>query len=334
MRRRPLSLPPATLALGTLLVALVAACGSGGAAPASFPGTAPGGSSQPGQSATGSSQPGEPATSSTGPSVIPVIIGQQQTGPSRFLFAFLDADGNLPVGSPDRTAQVAFQAPGASEPGPPVPSEFVWAIEGSRGVYIAHTEFPTAGAWKAIFITQSPTSAQEAIGVSFDVQDDLPPVDIGQPAPASDTPTAADVGGNLAMISTDANPDPAFYQLSVADALAQRKPFVLIFATPAFCQSAQCGPDLDRLKEAAATAPADIVFINVEPYQLTFTEGRLQPVLDANNQLQPVAAVEQWGILSEPWIFAVDGSGIVRASFEGVVTDTELQDVFAEISGT
>jgi hypothetical protein len=215
-----------------------------------------------------------------------------------------------------------------------VPAEFVWAIEGSRGEYIAHTEFPTAGAWKAIFTTESPTSPAEAIGVSFDVQDDLPPVDIGQPAPASDTPTAADVGGDLARVSTDTNPDPRFYQLSVADAIAQGRPFILVFATPAFCQSAQCGPTLDHIKQVAATAPDDIAFINVEPYQLTFTEGRLQPVLDANGQLQPVPAVEEWGLLSEPWVFAVDGKGIVRGSYEGVVTDTELKDVFAEISGT
>lgn len=263
-----------------------------------------------------------------------MIIGQQQAGPARFVFSFLDADGNLPVASPDRHVQVAFVTPGETDPGPSVPAAFAWAIEGSRGEYIAYTEFATAGAWKAIFITESPTSPQEAIGVSFDVQDDLPPIDIGRPAPASDTPTLADVNGDLAMISTDTDPDPRFYELSVADALAQGRPFILVFATPAFCQSAQCGPTLDHVKEVAVTAPDDIAFINVEPYQLTFTEGRLQPVLDADGQLQPVAAVEEWGILSEPWMFAVDGSGIVRASFEGVVTDAELSGVFAEISGT
>jgi hypothetical protein len=266
--------------------------------------------------------------------VIPVIIGQYQKGPARFVFSFLDKDGNTPVAAPDRTAQVAFIAPGATDPGSAVEAEFVWAIVGSRGEYIAHTEFAGSGAWKAIFVTKSPSTPQEAIGVSFDVQDKLPTVGIGQPAPASVTPTAADVGGDLKQISTDTNPDPRFYQLSVADALAQHKPFVLIFATPAFCQSAQCGPTLQRLKDAAAKAPPDIAFINVEPYKLTYTEGRLQPVLDANNQLQAVPAVDQWGILSEPWIFAVDGTGIVRGSFEGIATDSELQDAFKAISGT
>jgi hypothetical protein len=308
--RRPS--PPYPVPIVIAVAVLAAACGPSTQAPA------------------GSIAP----AASAGSSVIPVVIGQYERGAARFVFSFLDQSGNAPVASPDRTAQVAFMAPGATDPGPAVTAEFVWAIEGARGEYIAHTEFPAAGAWKAVFVTRTPSTPQEAIGVGFDVQDQLPTVGIGDKAPATDTPTAADVGGDLSKISTDTSPDQRFYQLSVADALAQHRPFVLIFATPAFCQSAQCGPTLQHLKDAAATAPAQIAFLNVEPYQLTYTEGRLQPVLDANNQLQAVPAVEAWGILSEPWIFAVDGTGVVRASFEGIVTDAELQDAFKAIAGT
>jgi hypothetical protein len=327
-RTSPVILVRAALALAVVLVA--GACGSGGTGrgPAWSIGAASPGASAP-------AAPGAAASAgASGPSVVPVIIGQQEVGTARFVFSFLDKDANLPAASPDRTAQVAFIAPGATDPGPAVPATFAWAIEGSRGEYIAHTEFPQAGDWKAIFITAAPDSPQEAIGVAFQVQQSLPVIDVGGVAPASKTPTASDVGGDLKKISTDTHPDPRFYQMSVAEAVAQGKPFVLIFATPAFCQSAQCGPTLDRLKKAASAAPADIEFINVEPYQMTYTEGRLQPILDAYNQLQPVQAVNDWGILSEPWIFAVDGKGIVRGSFEGIVTDQELADAFKAISGT
>ena len=54
--------------------------------------------------------------------MLPVIIGQHDIGPARFVFSFLDKDGNLPAASPDRTAQVAFMAPGATEPGTAVES--------------------------------------------------------------------------------------------------------------------------------------------------------------------------------------------------------------------
>ncbi len=320
---------PALVVLLALAAVVAAACGGSGTAQ-------PGWSTAPASpAASGPAGSGAPASAGTSsPSVIPVIIGQQEKGPYRFVFSFLDPDTNLPAGSPDRTAQIAFIPPGSTEPGAAVPATFVWAIEGSRGEYVAMTDFPVAGDWKAIFITQAPDSPQEAIGVSFQVQEELPVVDLGEKGPASVTPTAADVDGDLKQISTDLNPDPSFYELSVSDAMAAGTPFVLIFATPAFCQSAQCGPTLERIKKAAATAPDDIAFINVEPYQTTFTEGRLQPVLDENGQLKSVPSVDEWGILSEPWIFAVDGDGIVRGSFEGVATDEELNAAFEAISGT
>ena len=330
MRRpSPRATAPALVALIALAAVVAAACGGGGSAQPGWS-TAPASPAGSGPAASGPAG----STGASSPSVIPVIIGQQEKGPYRFVFSFLDPDTNLPAGSPDRTAQIAFIPPGSSEPGVAVPATFVWAIEGSRGEYVAMTEFPVAGDWKAVFITQAPDSPQEAIGVAFQVQEELPVVDIGEKGPASVTPTVSDVGGDLKKISTDVNPDPSFYELSVSDAMAQGKPFVLIFATPAFCQSAQCGPTLERVKKAAATAPDDIAFINVEPYQTTFTEGRLQPVLDENGQLKSVPSVDEWGILSEPWIFAVDGDGIVRASFEGVASDEELKAAFETISGT
>ncbi|HYO44727.1 MAG TPA: hypothetical protein VES19_16120 [Candidatus Limnocylindrales bacterium] len=326
------TIPPAVPAVRLVAVALasvlaVAACGAGT--------TNPGWSvAVPSPATSGASGAAGASSGPSSPSVIPVIIGQQEKGPARFVFSFLDSAGNLPAASPERTAQIAFIAPGSTEPGVAVKAEFVWAIEGSRGEYVAYTEFPQAGDWKAIFVTQLADGPQEAIGVAFQVQEELPVIDIGEKAPASKTPTASDVGGDLKQISTDLNPEPGFYELSVSDAIAAGTPFVLVFATPAFCQSAQCGPTLERVKQAAAEAPDDIAFINVEPYQMTFTEGRLQPVFDADNQLQSVASVDEWGILSEPWIFAVDGDGIVRGSFEGIATDQELADAFKAISGT
>ena len=289
-------------------------------------------------------EPGEgtatPAASAADPSgkaasLVPVIISSQQVvGPNRFVFSFLDAATNLPAASPDRTAQVAFIAPGETTPGAAAPAEFVWAIEGSRGEYVLKTDFAAPGDWKAVFVTQAPGKAQEAIGVGFQVLQEGTTLAVGQKAPASKTLTLADVGGDVKQLSTDPTPNPAFYQMSVSDAVAQGKPFVLIFATPAFCTSGQCGPTLDRVKKVAAAAPANVEFINVEPYQLKYTEGRLQPVLDASGNLQPVAASNDWKILSEPWIFTVDRQGIVRGSFEGVVGEQELSDAVKAISGS
>ena len=276
--------------------------------------------------------PAPSPSASAGPSVIPYILGEQVKGPFRFVFSFLDATTNQPAAGPDRKVSVAFLAPGASGDVTANPATFMWTIEGTVGQYYLNTEFPQAGDWKAAFVTAKGSEPSETIQVSFQVQDDLPIVNVGEAAPASVTPTAADVGGDLSKLSTDTTPDPRFYEISVADALAAHRPFVLVFATPAFCRSKTCGPALDRVKAGSKGAPDDVAFINVEPYQLAYTEGRLQPVLDEYNQLQPVKAVDEWGLNSEPWVFTVGRDGLVKRSFNGMPSDQELKDAIAEIA--
>jgi hypothetical protein len=117
----------------------------------------------------------------------------------------------------------------------------------------------------------------------------------------------------------------------VADALAAHEPFILVFATPKFCTSAQCGPTLDRLKPIAEAHP-DVTFINVEPYKLKVVDGQLQPELDANGALQATDTTNAWGLLTEPWIFAVDRDGVVRGSYELIVSDAELDAALDAIS--
>jgi hypothetical protein len=319
MRRQP-------ILLALLVLALVAAC---------KPASAGGAVASPSSSAGGSGSVAASLPAASAASVVPVIISSQQiVGDNRFVFSFLDAKTNLPAADPNRTASVSFIAPGETSPGTAVPATFVWAIQGSRGEYIAHPTFASAGDWKAIFITQATGKSPEAIGVAFQVQLKGTVIGVGDPAPASHTPTLADVGGDVRMISSDPTPDQSFYTVSVDTALARRTPFILIFATPAFCQSAQCGPTLNHVKDIKATSPSSVAFINVEPYILKYTEGRLQPVLDASNQLQPVQSVTEWGLLTEPWIFAVDRTGVVRGSFEGVATDDELKSVIAAIAAS
>ena len=267
------------------------------------------------------------------PSVVPLIVTNRIVcGEARIVFLFLD-DQQRVVSSPDRTASVAFYNLAQDAETPAVAAqdaEFVWAIPDERGMYIVNAELPEAGIWGAEITTEAPEAETETIRMKFEVADSTPTVRIGEQAPASATPTAADVDGDLAQISTDANPVPAFYETSVADALAAHKPFVLAFATPKFCTSEQCGPTLDSIKPIAEAHP-DVTFINVEPYVLEEQDGQLQPVLDANGQLQAAPTTDEWGLLSEPWIFVVDRDGIVRGSFEGVVGEAELERAIAEV---
>jgi len=269
------------------------------------------------------------------PSVFPQIInpaGSTACGATRLMFSFLDGQ-NVPVGSPDRTVDVALFDLGA-DPATPVltgTATFIWAIEPTVGVYVFEADFPTAGVWGAEFRTQLADAAPETIRLGFEVQPTSSVVAIGDPAPPSLTPTLADVGGDVARISTDDQPVEAFYETSIADAVAAGKPFVVVFATPKFCRTAQCGPTLDRVKPIAAAHPG-VTFINVEPYQLEFTDGQLQPVLSGEPpDLTAAPSTDEWRLMSEPWVFVVDRDGIVTASLMLIFSDQELEAAVAAV---
>ena len=328
MTHRPL------IAAAAVLV-LVAACGPGSGPTAPLPsGTTVAASCpaspQPDQSAI-------PQWSPAGqhPTAIPQIVSSAGTlacGKNRFLFAFLGTD-NTPIGAPDRTASVAFYDLG-KDPSTAIASSnatFIWAIQGSRGVYVVDVTFPTSGLYGAEFTTAAPGSAKETTRVQFDVQPRSQGIAIGDKAPASVTPTLASVGGDVTKISTDASPDKAFYETSVSDAIKAGKPFLLVFATPKFCTSRQCGPTLDAIKPIAAAHPGFTV-INVEPYQLKDVDGQLQPVTTGDPpQLVTTQASDDWRLLSEPWIYVVDRNGVVTASFEAVASDAELNAAIAAV---
>lgn len=320
--RLPGSLLPIALALVTVVLT-----GCGGAGATSMPATAPGGSGGPGCPTTEvSTTPDGWGPPTSAPAAIPILVNQERVcGTNRLVFGLLDA-ANRPIATPDRSARIAFYDLGRDPANPvsTIDAKFVWAIEGSRGVYIASVDFTEAGLWGAEFTTAAPGEPSETVRLTFDVQPTGTTKRVGDKAPASVTSTLADVGGDVALISSDPHPEPAFYQTSVDTAIAEGRPFLLAFATPKFCATGQCGPTLDRVKPLVKDYPT-VTFINVEPYELGMVNGQLQPVLDAGGQLQTVQATNEWGLLTEPFIFVIDRHGTITGSFEGIVAEDELR---------
>ena len=318
------ALIPAVLAAAFLL----AACTSGAGTPTTAPtGAAPG----PTVSQVACAAAPEPSgiqtwtSAAENPNLVPVpVSGDLACGDNRFLFSFIDRD-NKPIATPDRTVLVAFYdlAREAGVPTIQTTSRFIWGIEGVTGIYETDVTFPEAGIWGAEFATSVGGGPTTVVRMAFEVRKEGFAKRVGQAAPASKTPTAADFAGDIARVSTDQHPEPAFYQLSVDQALAQHKPFLLAFATPKFCTSGQCGPTLDRIKPFLAKYPS-VSFINVEPYALEWKDGQLSAVI-TNKALTPVQATLDYGLTTEPWVYVVDRTGVIRASFEGVFADSELK---------
>lgn len=297
---------PLLALLATVAVVAAACAGSSSSAP---PGGGPSGSA-----------------SSGGPEIIPILVNSEiLKGPNRFVFSLTDRANKL-VASPDVKVRLSYYDVDTAENTVAFEGDarFLWAIEGEQGLYVTDVTFPDAGRWGTTFEATFPDGSVKSVRADYDVAESGTTPPLGAKAPSVDTPTAADVGGDLALLSSDQEPDPRFYETSIADAVAAGKPFVLSFATPAFCQTRLCGPTLETVKRVAKAYP-DTTFINVEPYKMAFTDGRLQPVLDAQGQLQTADWTNAWGLQSEPYTFLVRADGTIAAKFEGILAEDELR---------
>lgn len=268
-----------------------------------------------------------PVAAQATPAIMPVLASSEiARGYNRFLFSLTDPSGAL-VAAPDVSVRLEFYDDAADPEAVAFEADarFLWAIEDVRGLYASDAEFPHAGRWGTRFYATFPDGRTETVRVDYDVAEETSTPALGVPAPAIDSPTAEDVDGDLTRISSDPHPEPRFYERSILDAIEADQPAVIAFVTPSFCQTATCGPTIEKLKQVAAAHPDDVTFVHVEPYLMWVKDGSLQPLLSEDGQLQVAPWTERYGLRTEPFVIVLDRDGIVRAKFEGVITTDELE---------
>jgi hypothetical protein len=267
--------------------------------------------------------PGWPAK---GDDFVPVLVSSEVgTGPTRLMITLQD-DAGRSLAASDLTVDERFYdlAMSTETPVSETTGTFRWLIPDSKGIYTSYSDFTSAGDWGVEVIGKQAGKPDRSARMIFSVREKTGTPALGADAPPSDTLTATDPAA-IAAISTDQHPDPRLYTLSVKDALAAARPFVLVFATPLFCTSGVCGPALDLVKEVMPDYIDRVNFIHVEPYRLQVTDGVTQPALDVTGRPQPVRAVVEWGLPAEPFVFVVDAQGKVAAKFEGSAYPDELK---------
>jgi hypothetical protein len=137
------------------------------------------------------------------------------------------------------------------------------------------------------------------------------PPDVGERAIRIHTQTAADVGGDLTKLSTRRPPPREMLETDFADVVG-KKPVVLLFATPALCQSRTCGPVVDIAEQVRGDSGKGVTFIQQEIYR-------------DNDPGKPFRSqVLAWRLPTEPWAFVIDRRGKVAERFEGVFSVGEL----------
>ena len=197
------------------------------------------------------------------------------------------------------------------------PYEAQSAGEGdATSVYVAEVPPLKAGEYRAVAVvrddegTLAATNFQTAINVSE--QPDVPAE--GDKAPVVHTPTLNDVA-DVSAIDTRVPPS-TMHSEDLADVLG-KKPVVLLFATPALCQSRVCGPVVDVAEQVKAEYGKDVAFIHMEIYE----GNQYNP---KNPDLRP--QVEAYGLPTEPWLFVIDKNGKVQTRIEGAFSVNELEN--------
>jgi hypothetical protein len=180
-----------------------------------------------------------------------------------------------------------------------------------QGIYVAQVTFSRPGAWGLEILGRAGDGPTESARLSVSAAATSRTPMIGTPAPRSRNLVGGDVS-DLKQIDSSEPPDPRLHRTRIADAIAQGKPQVIVFATPRYCTSRVCGPVVDVVRTLIPVYGDRVAFIHQEIWE----SGSLQ---------KRPPTVEEWNLRSEPWIFVVDGRGIVRARFEGLTTRRELE---------
>jgi hypothetical protein len=152
-------------------------------------------------------------------------------------------------------------------------------------VYASSPDFPRDGEWRVAALIKEGDELAAKL---------LPSVAVGEfqrlPRPGQQAP----------LIHTL----KASSQVDYADVLGKR-PVVLLFATPKFCQSQVCGPVVDVAEQAKHEYGEKAAFIHMDIYNDN----------DPGRGVRP--QVRTFRLPSEPWLFTIDRRGEIVEAIEG-----------------
>ena len=305
---RPLPSRGILAALMTLMVSLTVACGAAASAVPTLP-------------------PPERAAAAVDNGIRPILATKElRVGTQRV--SFLLAGPKALIKAPEAQVTSRFLEDASSVSERKQAAFHLWPY-GIRGAYSTELTFDRPGRWQLDIVVEDNGSPGET-QLIIDVAERSIVPDIGSMPPPSRTKTLEGTG-SFEDLTTDFTPDPDLYQVSIDQAITGDKPAVIVFATPAFCTSPTCGPQVDTVTELKDAHPGEANFIHVEIYD---NPAEIQGDL---SKAVLVDAVEEWGLteltnwFNESWTFVLDSEGRIQQRFEGFVTLTELEESLRQV---
>ncbi|HVS28717.1 MAG TPA: hypothetical protein VHE14_04145 [Solirubrobacteraceae bacterium] len=249
-------------------------------------------------------------------------------GRSRIAFGLIDPKGQFVyapsvvyiAASPGVRARGPFPAPLDSMlVAPPFRSRNAAADPATTAaVYATHVPLGDPGHYAMLVITRGPSGLLGSTA-QVDVAARSPIPQVGAVAPAVATDTAASVGGNVAKLTTRIPADD-MNKVSFSSVVGKR-PVVLLFSTPALCQSRVCGPVTDVALSLERQYGGKVTFIHQEVYRDNQVKLGLRPPLQA------------FHLQTEPWLFTVDRHGRIAARLEGAFGVNEFRQAIEAALG-
>ena len=187
-----------------------------------------------------------------------------------------------------------------------------------RGLYVTNLTFDQPGEWAVQATVLGDDGLPQKAALFFEVPDRTHAPAVGDPAIGSLSKTIQDVE-RLSQLTTGSLQDEDLYQISIAEAIENGQPTVIVMASPAFCTNAVCGPQVEVLRDLKNEFADQANFIHVDYYD---NPEEIQGDL-SRAVLSSVA--REWRIPSTEWSFVIDREGVVAGRFEGFTPLEELR---------
>jgi len=191
----------------------------------------------------------------------------------------------------------------------------------AQNIYVTAVKTPTPGTY---WILAEPVGGKriQALG-NLVVRKQAAAPEVGDRAIPSRNPTVqpgADAK-TVKAATTAEPPDLDLLRTTVAAAMAAKRPFVVTFATPAYCQTRTCGPVVQVVQSVAKDwRGKGVDFIHIEIYKDN------DPAKGTNRW------VNEWNLQSEPFTFVADRAGVIRTRLEGAFSAAELEAAVSKVA--
>ncbi|HEX7135846.1 MAG TPA: hypothetical protein VF228_24925 [Iamia sp.] len=260
----------------------------------------------------------------------------EPTESERVLVTMADSASSLVVGQPARLPLGVADADGALVDDPPAMltvsivdedgTEVETGIEVAkrdvglpRAFYPVAFTTPAAGFYRVVAeVDGQPVDAAFEVRPADEIVIPVP----GQPLPPTPTPTVTDARGVDPICTQD--PPCALHEVDLETARGTT-PLAVLVSTPAFCQTAICGPVLDLFVAAQPDAPG-VTFVHVEVYESA------DEVEAEGPQATLAPAVAAWQLPYEPCLFLVAADGTVAERLDVIYDADELAEALSRLT--